>query len=104
MKCKHTNPAGYAYCATCGSELNAVRCRCGFIAAAGDAYCGRCGINLSETIAKSGKLVVDADHRLDLVQLAEQAAQEQLVLESTTKVRVNQDDIRRLIGRRRKKL
>jgi len=103
MSCHHTNPAGYVFCGTCGDKLAHSRCRCGFVAAAGAVFCGRCGTRLNETAAGDNRLAVDADHRFDLEQLAQQAAQEKQFLETTHKVRVTQDDIRKLLTTRRKK-
>lgn len=101
MNCNHTNPAGYAFCGTCGGALERARCRCGFVAGSGDIFCGRCGTNLAEVAAGHG--VVDADRRFDLERLALQAAEEKQFLESTDKARVTQDDIRKLLTMRRKK-
>ena len=103
MNCNHINPAGYAYCATCGAVLAHVRCRCGFVAGVGNIFCGRCGINLLEGAAGDGRVVVDADHRFDIERLALQAAQEKQFLESTDKARVTQDDIRKLLTMRKRK-
>lgn len=103
MTCKHSNQAGYVFCATCGSALNPVRCRCGFVAATGDIFCGRCGTNLAGVAAGEGGGAVDAGHRFDLEFLAAQAAQESQFLESTNKARVTQDDIRKLLTKRRKR-
>lgn len=103
MTCKHVNPAGYVFCATCGGALEPARCRCGFVVAAGDVFCGRCGANLAESAAGAGKGSANADHRFDLEFLAQQAAQERQFLESTNKARVTQDDIRKLLTKRRKK-
>jgi len=103
MNCNHTNPAGYAFCGTCGGALEHVRCRCGFVAGSGDIFCGRCGTNLAGVAAGEGGAAVDADHRFDLERLALQAAEEKQFLESTDKARVTQDDIRKLLTMRRKK-
>lgn len=103
MSCNHSNPPGYLYCGTCGAALEPVRCRCGFVAAAGDAFCGRCGASVVELAAAHGQPTVAADHRFDLVRLAQQAAQEKQFLESVHKARVTQDDIRKLLTMRRKK-
>lgn len=103
MNCNHINPAGYAFCGTCGAVLAHARCRCGFVAGVGDIFCGRCGINLLEGAAGDGRAAVDADRRFDLEHLALQAAQEKQFLETTHKARVTQDDIRKLLTRRRKK-
>lgn len=83
-----------------------VRCRCGFIGGVGDVFCGRCGARLAETadvLAPDGRTFVDADHRFDLESLAKLAAEENQFLESTHKARVTQDDIRKLLAKRRKK-
>lgn len=103
MNCNHTNPAGYAFCGTCGGALEHVRCRCGFVAGSGDIFCGRCSINLVEVAAGEGGGAADADRRFDLERLALQAAEEKQFLESTDKARVTQDDIRKLLTMRRKK-
>jgi len=103
VNCNHINPAGYAFCGTCGGALAHVSCRCGFVAKAGDVYCGRCGANLAETAAGNDRGTVDADHRFDLELLAQQAAQEKQFMESTHKARVTQDDIRKLLTARRKR-
>jgi len=103
MTCDHGNPAGYAFCGTCGGALAHVRCRCGFVAASGDVFCGRCGTSLTKAAAADGQVIVAADHRFNLVRLAKQAAQEKHFLESTHKVRVTQDDIRKLLTKRKRK-
>lgn len=46
--------------------------------------------------------VIDVDRRYNLEHLATQAAQDNLFLE-TDKARVTQDDIRKLLSKRRKK-
>ncbi len=102
MSCAHTNPPGYVFCGKCGEALNAVHCRCGFVVAAGDAFCGRCGSSLSVETAKI-KGGIDDDQRLDLELMIKQAAQEQQYTETTHKVRVTQDDIRKLLKARRKR-
>lgn len=103
MTCNHANPAGYAFCGTCGELLERARCRCGFVAAPDDVFCGRCGTSLAEIAEAGVAAVAAAEHRFDLEQLAQQAAQEKQFLESTHKVRVTQDDIRKLLTRRRKR-
>lgn len=100
MSCNHINPSGYLFCGSCGEALNPALCRCGFVAAAGDIFCGRCGISLA---AAGGKAVIDADHRYDLEHLAQQAEQENTFTETTLKPRVTQNDIRKLLNKRRKK-
>lgn len=102
MSCNHNNPAGYLFCGHCGEALDPVRCRCGFAAAAGDSFCGRCGATLAAGEMRGGQ-VVDADRRIDLVHLAQQAAQEKQFLETTHKARVTQEDIRKLLSTRRKR-
>lgn len=101
MSCNHANPAGYSFCGSCGEALDVRRCRCGFIAAAGDLFCGRCGVNL--TVVQALRGTVEHEHRFDLDDLIQQAAQEHKFIESTHKVRVTQDDIRKLLATRRKK-
>lgn len=103
MSCNHFNPAGYLFCGSCGETLDPVRCRCGFAAAAGDAFCGRCGASLAVGAAQGRQGSADADQRFDLEYLAQQAAQENKFLETTHKVRVTQDDIRKLLSTRRKR-
>jgi uncharacterized Zn finger protein (UPF0148 family) len=103
MSCNHVNPAGYAFCATCGEALERARCRCGFVTGAGDIFCGRCGINLAEAATGAVTAAADADHRFDLEQLALQSAQEKQFMETTHKVHVTQDDIRKLLTKRRKR-
>ena len=104
MSCNHANPAGYAFCATCGSALDRPRCLCGFAASPGDAFCGRCGAPLSASgAAGEARPMTDADHRFDLLHLAELAEQEKKYMETTHKVRVTQDDIRKLLASRRKR-
>lgn len=104
MGCPHTNPPGYAHCGTCGELLPHARCRCGFVAAASEAYCGRCGAALIPGgDAQTPRPAMDADHRFDLERLAAQAAEENQFLETTHKARVTQDDIRKLLAKRRKK-
>lgn len=104
MTCSHSSPPGYAFCGTCGEVLPHARCRCGFVAAVHDAYCGRCGAALAVAgDATLQRAVMDADRRFDLERLAEQAAQENKFLETTHKARVTQDDIRKLLAKRRKK-
>lgn len=101
MSCNHTNPAGYLFCGSCGTALNPAMCRCGFVVASTDIFCGRCGVSLAAE--RGSSVVVDADHRYDIEHLAKQAAQEKLFLETAHKVRVTQDDIRKLLSKRRKK-
>jgi hypothetical protein len=103
VKCTHLNPVGYVFCGTCGGALEHVRCRCGFVAGAGDVFCGRCGINLVGVAAVDGQTAVDINHRFDLEHLAQLAGQEKKFLETTNKARVTQDDIRKLLTKRRKK-
>jgi hypothetical protein len=104
VSCPHANPPGRAFCGTCGEALPHVRCRCGVVAGAGDAYCGRCGAELLMAgEAGQPRAVMDARRRFDLDQLAELAAQENKFLETTHKARVTQDDIRKLLAKRRKK-
>lgn len=105
MSCTHSNPPGYAFCGTCGETLPHLRCRCGFTAGVNETYCGRCGAALAPAGAEAAQpAVMDADHRFDLVRLAEQAAQENKYLETTHRARVTQDEIRKLLTKRRKKL
>ena len=81
-----------------------MRCRCGFVAAASDVYCGRCGALLAAAdVATPPRVVMDGERRFDLELMAEQAAQENQYLETTHKPRVTQDDIRKLLAKRRKK-
>lgn len=47
---------------------------------------------------------MSADHRFDLEKLSEMAEQENQYLETTHKARVTQDDIRKLLAKRRKKI
>lgn len=103
MSCNHANPAGHRFCGHCGEALNPVRCRCGFVAAAGEAFCGRCGTSLLALAAGGAQGAMAVEHRYDLLHLAQQAAQEKRFLESTDKIRVTQDDIRKLLSTRRKK-
>jgi len=103
VSCNHANPPGYLFCGSCGEALNPVRCRCGFVAAAGEAFCGRCGANLLALATGGGQGFIAVDHRYDLQRLAQQATQEKQFLESTEKVRVTQDDIRKLLSTRRRK-
>lgn len=103
MSCQHLNPLGYAFCGTCGGPLAHVRCRCGFIAGTDDIFCGRCGSSLAEPATQNGPSPVATGQRFDLQGLAQQAAKEQKFMESTHKVRVTQDDIRKLLSTSRKK-
>lgn len=103
VSCAHANPTGYLFCASCGATLDPVRCRCGFVVALGDAFCGRCGTAAVAIVAGNGEPRTATDHRLDLEQLAQRAAQEKQFLESSDKARVTQDDIRKLLAVRRKK-
>lgn len=103
MSCRHSNPPGYTFCGICGGALAPQRCRCGFIAGVGDVFCGRCGASLGELAADLRSAVPDADRRFDLEHLARLAAQEKQFMESTHKARVTQDDIRKLLTRRRKR-
>jgi len=88
----------------CGEPLPHLRCRCGFSAGINDVYCGRCGAALADAgIAPMERLAMNGDHRFDLEKLSEMAAQENQYLETTHKARVTQDDIRKLLAKRRKK-
>lgn len=105
MTCKHSNPAGYVFCASCGEPLAHVRCRCGFVCAVNDLYCGQCGNRLAEARPLSDKSAVagvDADNRFDLERMVVLAAEENKYLE-TYKAYVTQEDIRKLLAKRRKK-
>jgi hypothetical protein len=104
MSCNHPNPPGYLFCGSCGEALEPTRCRCGFVAAAGDVFCGRCGVSLTVDAAKGLGGAADVDRRFDLEYVVEQAAQEHKLLTSTHKAHVTQDDIRKLLSTRRKKL
>lgn len=101
MNCKHSNPAGYLFCGKCGEALKPALCRCGFVLAADDVFCGRCGTFLETS--EGNRAFMDVDHRYDLERLVQQAEQERQFLETTHKARVTQDDIRKLLTRRRKK-
>ncbi|MDX8398898.1 MAG: zinc ribbon domain-containing protein [Gallionellaceae bacterium] len=104
MSCNHVNPDGYLFCAHCGQSLEPVRCRCGFVTARGDVFCGRCGVSLSEEVAaRANKSAMDVDHRFNLENIVQQAAQEKKFIESVHKAHVTQDDIRKLLAARRKK-
>lgn len=103
MSCSHSNPPGYAFCGTCGETLPHALCRCGFAAGVSDAFCGRCGAALVAVAGATSPRAMDADHRFDLERLAAQAAEENQFLETTHKARVTQDDIRKLLAKRRKK-
>lgn len=103
MTCQHANPSGYRFCGTCGEEIDTILCRCGFVASLVDTYCGRCGISLAEGAADARKQTVDVEQRFDLEQMAKIAAEENKFLETTHKVRVTQDDIRKLLAIRRKR-
>lgn len=103
MSCNHSNPPGYLFCGQCGEALSPNICQCGFAAADGDIFCGRCGVSLAASAIQPNKAGIDADQRLDLAQLAQQAAQEKQFLETTHKARVTQDDIRKLLTTRRKR-
>lgn len=102
MSCGHSNPAGYQFCGSCGEALHPVHCRCGFSSAASDVFCGRCGAALAEVADGNDGAGVAFDRRFGLEHLAQLAAQEKQFLESTEKVRVTQDDIRKLLASRRK--
>jgi len=104
MSCPHSNPAGYAFCGTCGEPLPHLRCRCGFAAGVNEAFCGRCGAALAAAEgAAPARGFMDADHRFDLERLAELASKENQFLETTHRARVTQDDIRKLLAKRRTK-
>lgn len=103
MSCNHVNPPGYAFCGTCGRALDNPRCRCGFVGSAGDVFCGRCGTDISKAPASDALPIVDGDQRFDLESMVRQAANEKQFLESTHKAHVTQDDIRKLLTKRRKK-
>lgn len=104
MSCKHPNPPGYLFCGHCGEALEPVHCRCGFVAVEGEMFCGRCGAALTADAAKESGGAIDVDHRFDLEYLVAQAAEENKLLASAQKARVNQDEIRNLLTSRRKKL
>jgi hypothetical protein len=101
VNCNHANPAGYIFCSQCGEALEPVLCRCGFVTSSGDRFCGRCGVNLA--VKTNHESPASADHLFDLEQMVLQAAQEQQFTETTHKVRVTQDDIRKLLETRRKR-
>lgn len=104
MSCPHPNPPGYAFCGTCGEPLPHARCRCGFIAGINEVFCGRCGAAVADAnVTPTERPIMNADHRFDLESLSEMAEQENQYLETTHKARVTQDDIRKLLAKRRKK-
>jgi hypothetical protein len=70
-------------------------------AAAGN--CPHCGEPLDAHASSSAPRDADAPLRYDLEQLATLAASEK-AYDETVKVRVTQDDIRKLVEKRRKKL
>ena len=105
MSCLHENPAGYAFCVTCGEPLSVARCRCGFMCSTGDAYCGRCGNKLDNHPVAGNSPVqagTDKDGRFDLARMLSQAHEEDKILE-TYRARVTQDDIRKLLAKRRRR-
>jgi len=103
MSCQHPNPPGYTFCATCGTQLDIVRCYCGFSNIKSNLYCGQCGLKLealnqnvkpSLTSTTSGKYNltefianVEVQIRQDEVRKLEEAAKEE---NSET---MSQDDI-----------
>ncbi|MBP9211790.1 MAG: zinc ribbon domain-containing protein [Bacteroidetes bacterium] len=47
--CGNDNPRSALECVSCGTRMNVVRCRCGFLNSLMDAYCGSCGKQLMKT-------------------------------------------------------
>lgn len=102
MSCHHSNPAGYIFCGQCGTALNAVVCRCGFVTASGEVYCGRCGAGLTLQIASENHAAIE--HRFDLEFLMQQIDQEKPLAYSSDNARIKQEDIRKLFELRKKRL
>lgn len=105
MACQHDNPPGYRFCAICGAPIPHTLCRCGFAGGASDLYCGQCGDKLAETTRPAENAhtpAVDADNRFNLEQMVALAAKENQYLE-TLKTHVTQEDIRKLLAKRKRK-
>lgn len=47
--CGTDNPRSNAECLSCGSKINVIRCKCGFLNSLMDSYCGSCGKQLIKT-------------------------------------------------------
>lgn len=47
--CNEDNPRSAVECASCGSKMSVIRCRCGFVNSLMDSYCGSCGKQLMKT-------------------------------------------------------
>jgi hypothetical protein len=105
MSCGHDNPPGNFFCRVCGEAIAHRRCQCGAAVGPDDTFCGRCGIELTAATAAVVRTAVrgDAnDGRFSLEQMLAMAREENRFLE-THKAYVTQDDIRKLVAKRKKK-
>lgn len=99
MSCNHTSTSiGRAFCNECGMPVDHRRCVCGNICAALDRFCSVCGFPLKEidAVVQSGK-----GKRFDLEKITK-VANFEAALSEAHKARVSQDDIKKLLARRRK--
>jgi hypothetical protein len=75
------------------------QCTCGFICAVDEKFCGRCGSPLGINEISSQNPM---EKRLNLEQIMAAAVQDEN-LSDAQKVRVNQEDIRKLLASRKRK-
>jgi hypothetical protein len=49
--CESDNPRTAIECIACGSKMNVIRCKCGFLSSIMDQHCGNCGSQLIKASA-----------------------------------------------------
>ena len=106
MACSHSPKPGYAFCGECGQPSDGPRCPCGFVGVMGERFCGRCGRDFRSEGAGLMNAAGSAPARPfpnlpDLARLVAQAAADQGLAVPERKTRLDQDDIRKMIRRRR---
>lgn len=100
MACGHSNPTNYAFCATCGSSLQRLRCQCGSVAASDDVYCGQCGANLVEArgVVRGSAVSAAVEARYDLDEMLRSTAAESNRT-SRAGAHLSQNDIQEMLTR-----
>lgn len=104
MDCQHTNPSGFAFCATCGGPLPHQRCVCGFLCDRTAQFCGRCGTSLAAPErgagpAGAGPAAVEP-HKLNLGLFAGIKAVESKQKPQAVKKKLTQAEIRELLKKK----
>lgn len=62
----HEVPPGSAFCPTCGTASDVIRCRCGVACGANDSFCRACGQSLVQTLA-AGHVATSSHTKLSLL-------------------------------------